>query len=219
MGIQPNLYYPLITLQTKFELFITFKFININTLKKILLVILFAPIVSFGQIESNKTEKIEVEENWKNEIQHKLKSYGHRNWIVVADAAYPKQSNPAIETIWIKDNHLEAIVYISELLEKAIHVDANVFVDKEMTFVAEKNATGIEAYRNALDKVLKGKPVKSMLHEDIINELDKSAKLFNILILKTDLAIPYTSVFFQLECGYWNAESEQALRSAMKGDK
>ena len=188
-------------------------------MKKLFLVLLFAPIVSFGQIESSKNEKIEVEENWKNEIQHKLKSYGHRNWIVVADAAYPKQSNPAIETIWIKYNQLEAIAYVSELLEKATHVDANIFIDKEMTFVTEKNATGIEAYRNALDKVLKGKPVKSMLHEDIINELDKSAKLFNILILKTDLAIPYTSVFFELECGYWNAESEQALRSAMKGDK
>ena len=82
------------------------------------------------------------------------------------------------------------------MLEKATHVDANIFVDKEMTFVVEKNATGIEAYRNDLDKVLKGKHVKPMLHEDIINELDKSAKLFNILILKTDLAIPYTSVFF-----------------------
>ena len=157
--------------------------------------------------ESQKTEKPGVEADWKDEIQQKLKAYGHRNWIVIADAAYPKQSNPAIETIWIDDDQLEAVAYISELVEKATHVDANIFVDKEMAFVAEKHA---------LDNILKGKPVKSMLHEDIIKELDKSAELFNILILKTDLAIPYTSVFFQLECGYWNAESEQTLRSVMK---
>jgi L-fucose mutarotase/ribose pyranase (RbsD/FucU family) len=167
-------------------------------------------------IESDTTVKTEAIADWKHEIQQKLKAYGHRNWIVVADAAYPKQSNPAIETIWIDDDQLEAVAYISELVEKATHVDANIFVDKEMTFVEEKHASGIEAYRNALDNILKGKPVKSMLHEDIIKELDKSAELFNILILKTDLAIPYTSVFFQLECGYWNAESEQTLRSAMK---
>lgn len=166
--------------------------------------------------ESQKIENPVVEADWKDEIQKKLKAYGHRNWIVVADAAYPKQSNPAIETIWIDDDQLEAVAYISELVEKATHVDANIFVDKEMTFVTEKRASGIETYRNALDNILKGKPVKSMLHEDIIKELDKSAELFNILILKTDLAIPYTSVFFQLECGYWNAESEQILRSAMK---
>ncbi|TQO39588.1 RbsD/FucU transport protein family protein [Arenibacter algicola] len=156
------------------------------------------------------------ETDWRIEVEQKLKEYGHRNWIVVADAAYPKQSNPAIETITIDTDQLEAVAYISELIERSTHVDANIFVDKEMTFVAEKNATGIETYRNSLDSLLNGSPVKRMLHEDIIKELDKSAELFHILILKTNMTIPYTSVFFQLECGYWNAQSEGALRSAME---
>lgn len=156
------------------------------------------------------------ETDWRIEVEQKLKEYGHRNWIVVADAAYPKQSNPAIETITIDTDQLEAVAYISELIERSTHVDANIFVDKEMTFVAEKNATGIEIYRNSLDSLLNGSPVKRMLHEDIIKELDKSAELFHILILKTNMTIPYTSVFFQLECGYWNARSEGALRSAME---
>ena len=59
---------------------------------------------------------------------------------------------------------------------------------------------------------MEGKTIKTMLHEDIIRELDSSAKLFNVLIIKTDLAIPYTSVFYQLECGYWNGEAENNLR-------
>ena len=54
------------------------------------------------------------------------------------------------------------------------------------------------------------------MHEDIIKELDEAAELFNILILKTDLAIPYTSVFFRLECGYWDSKSEEDLRSTME---
>jgi hypothetical protein len=29
------------------------------------------------------------------------------------------------------------------------------------------------------------------------------------------MTIPYTSVFFELDCGYWNAEAEQRLRQAM----
>jgi len=52
-----------------------------------------------------------------------------------------------------------------------------------------------------------------MLHEDIIRELDNSAKVFDVLIIKTNLTIPYTSVFFQLDCGYWNADAEQNLRA------
>src|ERR1039458_10655620 len=30
-----------------------------------------------------------------------------------------------------------------------------------------------------------------------------------MLLIKTDMTIPYTSVFFELDCGYWNAEAEQ----------
>lgn len=87
------------------------------------------------------------------------------------------------------------------------------FVDKEMTYVSEKYAKGIENYRINLNKILEGKTVKSMLHEDIIKELDTSAKVFDVLIIKTNLTIPYTSIFFQLDCGYWNAEAENKLRT------
>ena len=29
------------------------------------------------------------------------------------------------------------------------------------------------------------------------------------------MTIPYTSVFFELDCGYWNAGAEQRLREAI----
>jgi hypothetical protein len=29
------------------------------------------------------------------------------------------------------------------------------------------------------------------------------------------MTIPYTSVFFELDCGYWNAAAEQRLRKAI----
>ena len=37
--------------------------------------------------------------DWKRELKALLPLYGHRNWIVVADSAYPAQSCPGIETI------------------------------------------------------------------------------------------------------------------------
>jgi hypothetical protein len=36
-----------------------------------------------------------------------------------------------------------------------------------------------------------------------------------VLVLKTRLTIPYTSVFIRLECGYWSADAEKRLRAAM----
>ena len=56
-------------------------------------------------------------------------------------------------------------------------------------------------------------------HEELISRLDQAGAKFHILILKTDLKLPYTSVFIQLDCGYWSAEAEMKLREAMKQEK
>lgn len=167
-------------------------------------------------VQEQNTNNQKMKQNWKSEVEKTLKQFGHRNWIVIADAAYPEQSNPAIKTVTIEGSQIDAVAYVSQLIEKAQHVDANIFIDKEMAFVSEKDAKGIASYRADLSKLLDGKNVKTLLHEDIIRELDSSAELFNVLIIKTDLAIPYTSVFFQLECGYWNAEAEKTLRQQLE---
>ena len=41
----------------------------------------------------------------------------------------------------------------------------------------------------------------------------------NLLLLKTDLTIPYTSVFVELQCGYWGDEAEQSMRRAMSAGR
>ncbi len=156
---------------------------------------------------------------WKSEVSTILKHYGHRNWIVVADAAYPEQSNIAIKTFSIEASQLEAVEFVNNLVEKASHVDANIFIDRELAFVPEKNARGVEKYRKELDKIIDSNSVQTILHEDIIKKLDESANLFKVLILKTDLTIPYSSVFFQLECGYWDSESENELREMISTTK
>ena len=191
-----------------------------NLRSLIIFALITSGITGCNQQSKPNTSDIETQmtvgNNWKSQIRDKLMAYGHRNWIVVADAAYPQQSNPAIQTMVIDAGQLEAVEFVADLIGNLNHVDANVFMDKEMAYVEEKNAKGIENYRNKLNNILRGKPIESRLHEDIIKELDKAAELFDVLILKTDLTVPYTSVFFQLECGYWNAESEEDLRNIMK---
>jgi hypothetical protein len=54
-----------------------------------------------------------------------------------------------------------------------------------------------------------------MTHMEIIEKLDESAKLFNVLLFKTDLTLPYTSVFVELDCGYWDGDKEARLRKAL----
>jgi hypothetical protein len=178
--------------------------------------VLFSCSKQTPQLDEKSTEK---SEKWKIEVENTIQLFGHRNWIVVADGAYPKQSNPAIQTITVDASQLEVVQFIQESIEKTAHVQANVFVDQEMAFVPEKDAKGIEKYRTDLNKILKSKNLNTKLHEEIIADLDKSAELFDVLIIKTKLAIPYTSVFFRLECGYWNAEAENNLRANLKNKK
>ena len=157
--------------------------------------------------------------DWKDKLQKELPLLGHRNWIVVADAAYPLQTAPGVETICVEANQLEVIRGVITALAKTKHVKPTIYTDEELNFVAEKNAPGISEYRDSLSKILTNQPVQVLPHEQIISKLDEAGKTFKVLLIKTPLTKPYTSVFFQLECGYWNAESEAELREAIKQAK
>jgi hypothetical protein len=156
-------------------------------------------------------------DDWKQKLEQDISLFGHRNWIVVADSAYPLQTSPGIETITVDADQLQVVSEVISDLSKAKHVKPIVYTDSELGFVPEANAHGVTAYRNALDKLLATQETHKLLHEQIIAKLDEAGKTFKVLIIKTPLTIPYTSVFFQLDCGYWSEQDEAHLRAAMKG--
>ena len=151
-------------------------------------------------------------ESWESRFKRLLPLYGHRNWIVVADSAYPAQSNPGIETVFTGGDHTEVLKKVLEAIGASIHVRAHVYVDAELKQVAEEDAPGVSALRKEMTRLLAGKNTRELAHEEIIVRLDRAGKLFSILILKSTLAIPYSSVFLELDCGYWSEEAEERLR-------
>jgi len=178
-----------------------------------------AKILCLLTLISLMTTNLLAGDNWKEKLRNELPLLGHRNWIVVSDAAYPLQTSPGIETIYADADQVEVIKGVLAELAKTRHVKPTIYTDAEMKFVAETNAPGITAYRADLAKALSRQPVQVLPHEQIIGKLDEAGKTFKVLIIKTPLTVPYTSVFFQLECGYWNADSEKQLRDAMKTTK
>lgn len=153
--------------------------------------------------------------SWKQHLSGELQRFGHRNWIVVADSAYPCQSRQGIETVAVGGDQIEAVRAVLEAVDRAAHVRAVVYLDEELPSVAEADAPGVLAYRDALDKLLEGRNVRALPHEAIIARLDEAAKTFNVLIIKTNMTLPYTSVFLELDCGYWSGEAEARLRKAL----
>jgi L-fucose mutarotase/ribose pyranase (RbsD/FucU family) len=138
---------------------------------------------------------------------------GHRNWIVVADAAYPAQCTPGIETLYTGAEHAEVLQKVLEAIDASGHLCARVSLDAELKFVSEEDAPGVTTMRQELNRLLAGRTTQAMAHEEIIARLDEAGRRFRILLLKSKLTIPYSTVFLELDCGYWSSEAEQRLRT------
>lgn len=153
--------------------------------------------------------------DWRVRLQKELPLLGHRNWIAIVDSAYPLQTSAGIETVETGSSHLDVVRIVLDQLSKAKHIRPVIFTDAELAAVPESDAAGITNYREALAKVLSGREIQSLPHEQIIAKLDEAGKTFHIIVLKTNLTIPYTSVFLRLDCRYWNDEQEKRLREKM----
>jgi hypothetical protein len=140
---------------------------------------------------------------------------GHRNWILIVDSAYPEQVGAGIETISTNAEQLDVVRSVLTVMQKSVHVRPVIFMDAELPFVPEQKAPGVTGYRAQIASLLHDYGVQPRLHQALIDEIAKDSAQYHILILKTRLAIPYTSVFIHLDCKYWSAEDERDLRQAM----
>lgn len=157
----------------------------------------------------------QAQSDWQQKIKDELPLMGHRNWIVIVDSAYPLQTSP-IETIETDTDQLAVVDYVLDAMKNSIHVRPIVHTDKELEFLNEKEAPGVEQYRAALKQRFVGLPADSLLHQALIDQLSETGKSFHVLALKTRMTIPYSSVFLQLDCKYWSAASEARLREEMR---
>jgi hypothetical protein len=158
-------------------------------------------------------------DRWDLALKRMLRLLGHRNWVVVADSAYPAQSNAGIETIVMEADHLQLLRSTLNAIGRTKHVRANLYLDSELDFVSEDDAPGVSGYREDLAQLIGNQETQVIAHDRIIEKLDESARFFRILILKSTLTIPYTSVFFELDCGYWSRDAEQRLRLSIAGQR
>ena len=153
---------------------------------------------------------------WTQELDRILPLLGHRNWILVVDKAYPHQSAPGITTIDTKAPLPDVLERVLSAIASSTHVKPVFYTDQELGFISEDMAPGVEAFRATLNRILSGAETRTLLHDSVFAKLAEAAKLFNVVILKTEGTIAYSSVFIELDCAYWNAEKEKALRDKMR---
>jgi hypothetical protein len=153
--------------------------------------------------------------DWRAKVTEAMPLLGHRNWILVVDSAYPLQAAPGIETVETNDSQLDVLRHVLTAIDRSIHVRPVISMDAELPYLSEEDAPGVSTYRNEINDLLRGYPIESIAHDRVIANVEEASKHFNILVLKTNMTVPYTSVFIRLDCKYWGDDAEKRLRARM----
>lgn len=186
--------------------------------KLVLSALAAAALIPAVSCQSNKTTTTAVEtETWRDVLAAQLPLLGHRNWIVITDMAYPLQSAGGITTLYADEPYADVLAGVKEQIDAAPHVFAHIWTDREQQFLSEDIAPGIDALRKDMQTIC-GTEAQAMPHEDLIKRLDEAGKLYQVLIIKTPLTIPYTTTFFELDCGYWSADRQQTLDARIQAE-
>lgn len=185
----------------------------------VVLVVAAMLLVGAGCIKRNYVMRQSCElvnNDWEVVLEETLPYLGHRNWILVVDKAYPAQSGAGIEVIYTGESLLDTLESVVDSLENSDHIAPIFYTDLEMDFMSEALMPGTDVYRAGLKEILAGQNALSILHNDVFPKIDEAAKLFKILVLKTNETVAYSSVFIELDCGYWGPVNEAKLRESMK---
>ena len=153
--------------------------------------------------------------DWKGIVQNRLPLYGHRNWIVVTDSAFPAYAAPGIETIAVNEDLPSVVKYVAKAISATRHVRATVFLDQELQFIDESDYPGVSDLKRQIAAIFPKDQVSRIPHAEAMTRVDEAGRTFRILFIKTSAAIPYTSVFMRLDCGYLSDEVERRIRAAM----
>jgi D-ribose pyranose/furanose isomerase RbsD len=156
--------------------------------------------------------------DWKAVFQSRLSAYGHRNWIVVADSAFPVYADSGIETIVVNEDLPSVLKYVAGAISSSRHVRATVFLDQELQFVDEHDYPGVSGLRRQITDTFAKDQVSGIPHTEVMKQIDEAGKTFRILFIKTTATIPYTSVYMRLDCGYLNDDVDRKIRAAMEGE-
>ncbi|TAD86005.1 MAG: hypothetical protein EAY75_09765 [Bacteroidetes bacterium] len=182
---------------------------------KHLFVLLTVLGVAQGCNSGTAVAKPAKEVDWKTNLKSVLPLLGHRNWILIVDKAFPMQNGSGITYINSNEMLLPVLTFALAEINNSTHIKPIIYQDKELSYITEDQSKGVKQLAESIKQVLGRNKAQQIPHDSVFMKIDEAAKLFNVFVIKTNETIPYSSVFLQLDCAYWNAEKEAALRGSM----
>lgn len=146
------------------------------------------------------------------QLRYELGYLGARNWVVIAESAFPIASRRGLRVISVDAEILPVLKSLDEVLNESHALEPRIFLPAELHHLEYDYAPGIESYRRELDIALKGRETVDLDFKALNTLVESTSKSYRVLVLKTKTSLPYSSVFIELGSGYWDADSEEHLR-------
>lgn len=157
--------------------------------------------------------------NWQDAVNRQAGQLGYRNWIVIAEASFPAQSRPGVHQVTASSDVPETLDYVLRTLEQSENVRPQVYVTRELRSVENDFAPGMDELRKRLLTSLHGHETTELDQQSLLTLLDDANRSFDVLVIRTTTALPYSSVFLELKPGYWDIDSETRLRERIERER
>ncbi|MBK1814758.1 hypothetical protein JIN84_03980 [Luteolibacter yonseiensis] len=172
-----------------------------------------AALLSFGCAGMNDGR------NWQAAVDHQVAQLGYRNWIVIAEASFPAHNRAGIRQVTASADVPEVVDYVLKTLEQTENVKPQVYVARELRSVENDFAPGIDDLRKRERDSFHGHEPTELDHQSLLTLLEDANRSFDVLVIRTPTALPYSSVFLELQPGYWDVDSETRLRERIERER
>jgi hypothetical protein len=156
---------------------------------------------------------------WKAAVHRQTGQLGYRNWIVIAEASFPAHSRPGVRQVNASAEIPEVLDYVLNTLEHTEHVRPQVYTTRELRSIENDFAPGIDELRRQMKHSLHGHEATVLEQQSLLTLLQDANRSFDVLVIRTPTALPYSSVFLELQPGYWDVDSESRLRDRISWER
>lgn len=160
-----------------------------------------------------------VENDWRNAVARNVGQLGYHNWIVISEASFPAHSRAGVQQVNAPVEVPEALDYVLRTIEQTEHVKPRIYLPREMRSVENDYAPGIDDFRKRMNVALHANEVTELDQEALLTLMQDANKAFSVLVIRTTSALPYSSVFMELQPGYWDGDSESHLREKIQRER
>ncbi len=156
---------------------------------------------------------------WQAAVNRQSGQLGYRNWIVIAEASFPAHNRPGLRQVTASVGVPEALDYVLNTLEQTQNVRPQIYLTRELRSVENDFAPGIDELRKRVKEALHGHEATELEQQSLLTLLEDANRSFDVLVIRTTTALPYSSVFIELQPGYWDVDSETRLRDRIERER